>query len=129
MLLTDFSQRPQSLAPVLNVTISKPGQADGLIFLGPYSEDYVGSGPRIYDKKGNLVWDGYGMMPGTAFNMHVCQYNGESHLCMVLGSTQVGFAAGMGVIVNSNYRIVQTIQTGRGAMPVSRCVFWRRAMG
>lgn len=103
----------------MNVTISKDGQADGLIFLGPYaSTGYNGAGPRIYDKAGNLVWDGYGAMPGSAHNVHVCYYQGSPHLCMVLASDVVGYAAGMGAIVDSNYRIVQTVQTGRGARPV-----------
>lgn len=106
----------------MNVTVSLPGQADGLIFMGPYSSSgYTGPGPRIYDKQGNLVWDGYGVLPGNAHNVHVCQYNGSSHLCMILGSDQAGYAAGVGMILDSNYRIVQTVQTGRNAMPVCTC--------
>ncbi|KAK4505016.1 hypothetical protein PRZ48_002979 [Zasmidium cellare] len=121
--LSRYWTRPQSLAPALNVTINKPGQAPGLIFMGPYGNGYTGAGPRIYDKQGNLVWDGYGVLPGNAHNVHVCTYQGSPHLCMVLGSDQVGFAAGMGIIVDSNYRIVQTVQTGRGAMPVDEHEF------
>lgn len=105
----------------MNVTISKPGQADGLIFLGPYGNAYTAAGPRIYDKQGNLVWDGYGVVPGNAHGMHVCQYQGSPHLCMMLGSDQEGYASGMGAILDSNYRVVQTVQTGRGATPVRTC--------
>lgn len=100
----------------MNITLSEPGQSEGLIFVGPYR--YAASGPRIYDKQGNLVWDGYGLIPPDTHNVHLCYYQDQPHLCMTQCDSPIGYGVGQGVIVDSNYKIVQTIHTGNAAMPV-----------
>ncbi|KXT17395.1 hypothetical protein AC579_3853 [Pseudocercospora musae] len=121
--LSSYFTRPQSMAPAVNVSISQDGQADGLIFLGPYGAQYTASGPRIYDKMGNLIWDGFGAIPANAHNVHVCQYQGSPHMCLAQCMDPIGYGVCQALILDSNYRVVQTIQTGRSAMPVDQHEF------
>lgn len=96
--------------------------SQGYIFIAPYQ--HPGAGPYIYDKFGNLVWDGFGIV-GSA-NVHdfkVCQYLGTPHLCITQANQQAGYAVGQDIIVDSNYRIVATVQTGRDAMPADQHEF------
>lgn len=87
-------QRPQSLAPAWNFTISDPSQFDqGYIFIGPYQAP--AGGAYIYDKFGNLVWDGFGILgPTNAHDVHVCQYKGSAHLCVTAVNQQNGYGVG-----------------------------------
>ncbi|KAK6435637.1 hypothetical protein LTR95_008169, partial [Oleoguttula sp. CCFEE 5521] len=65
---TQFLTRPLSFAPTINVTINK-NPASGYVFIAPTGTD--GNGPYIYDKAGNLVWDGAGVVGGAdAYNFH-----------------------------------------------------------
>lgn len=58
--------------------------------MSPYS-DASAPAPYIYDKFGNLVWDGYGAVgAANAHNFHVCSYQGVDHLCMMVGNQQEG---------------------------------------
>lgn len=87
--LTTRPQRPHARAPALNVTI-QDGFSNGYIFMSPYS-DASAPAPYIYDKFGNLVWDGYGAVgAANAHNFHVCSYQGVDHLCMMVGNQQEG---------------------------------------
>lgn len=79
---------PQSWAPVMNIS-SYGDFSQGYIFIAPYQAP--GSGPYIYDKFGNLVWDGFGAV--GAANVHdfkVCTYNNSAALCAALGNQQPG---------------------------------------
>jgi hypothetical protein len=111
-----FYTRPLSQAPALNVTL----QADfspGYVFMSPYKSDKPA--PYIYDKFGNLVWDGYGVTgPANAHNFRPCQYKGEAHLCFNQVNQQNGYGIGQGVIVDQNYKVVATVQTGGNVEPV-----------
>ncbi|KAK4889743.1 hypothetical protein LTR27_011455 [Elasticomyces elasticus] len=110
-----FLTRPQSYAPRLNITTSG-AFSYGYIFLAPYQ--HPGSGPYIYDKFGNLVWDGFGVVgPANSHDFKVCQYQGVPHLCLTQSNQQRGYAVGHALVINSNYRIVAQIQTGRDARP------------
>lgn len=87
--LTTQPQRPHARAPALNVTI-QDGFSNGYIFMSPYN-DASAPAPYIYDKFGNLVWDGYGAVgAANAHNFHVCSYQGVDHLCMMVGNQQEG---------------------------------------
>ncbi|KAI5268156.1 hypothetical protein E4T47_07852 [Aureobasidium subglaciale] len=111
-----FYTRPLSQAPALNVTL----QADftpGYVFISPYKS--VKPAPYIYDKFGNLIWDGYGVAgSANAHNFRPCQYNGATHLCFNQVNQQKGYGIGQGVIVDDDYRVVATVQTGGSAQPV-----------
>jgi len=111
-----FYTRPLSQAPALNITL----QADfspGYVFISPYKSDKPA--PYIYDKFGNLVWDGYGVTGSSnAHNFRPCQYKGAAHLCFNQVNQQNGYGIGQGVIVDQNYKVVATVQTGGNAEPV-----------
>lgn len=87
----------------------------GYIFLAPYRN--LDPGPYIYDNWGNLVWSGAGYAgPRTAHTPRVCQYKGTDHLCYYTGEQHQGFARGHGVILDSSYRTVKTVEAvGAGA--------------
>ena len=73
-------------------------------------------GPYIYDKFGNLVFDGYGVLgSANAHNFHVCSYNGSDHLCFNQMNQQLGYGVGQGLIVDDNYRVVKQINIGSSA--------------
>ncbi|KAH0042657.1 hypothetical protein KCU96_g2819, partial [Aureobasidium melanogenum] len=111
-----FYTRPLSQAPALNVTI----QADftpGYVFMSPYKS--IKPAPYIYDKFGNLVWDGYGVTgSANAHNFRPCQYNGAPHLCFNQVNQQNGYGIGQSIIVDQNYKVVATAQTGGNVEPV-----------
>ncbi|KAG9557368.1 hypothetical protein KCU61_g2698, partial [Aureobasidium melanogenum] len=111
-----FYTRPLSQAPALNVTI----QADftpGYVFMSPYKS--IKPAPYIYDKFGNLVWDGYGVTgSANAHNFRPCQYNGAPHLCFNQVNQQNGYGIGQSMIVDQNYKVVATAQTGGNVEPV-----------
>lgn len=63
----------------------------------------------------NLVWSGWGASgPGNVHGMHVCKYKGADHLCFFQGNQQKGYCRGHGVIMDNQYRIVQSVQAGGG---------------
>ncbi|PKY08961.1 hypothetical protein P168DRAFT_301562 [Aspergillus campestris IBT 28561] len=107
-------KRPDLFPPVLTVEHRIPDQlSPGYIFVGPYETD--NAGPYIYDDTGELVWSGWGNSgPGNAHNVHVCQYQGEDHLCFFQGVQQRGYCRGHGVIMDRRYRIVKTVVPGGG---------------
>jgi hypothetical protein len=104
------------------VTIQN-GFSHGYIFMSPYQAS--ASGPYIYDKFGNLVWDGYGLVgAANAHNFYVCSYQGSDHLCMVVVNQEKGYGFGMGIIVDSDYRIVASVQSCNNTTPVDMHEFW-----
>lgn len=63
------------------------------IFIGPY--EAAGGGAYIYDKFGNLVWDGFGITgPTNAHDFRPCQYKGSQHLCFSSMNQQNGYGVG-----------------------------------
>ncbi|KAK4550572.1 hypothetical protein LTR36_000151 [Oleoguttula mirabilis] len=112
---SNLMTRPQSFAPVLNITQSGPF-SHGYIFISPFQ--HPGAGAYIYDKFGNLIWDGFGVIgSANAHDFKVCQYLGSPHLCVSQMNQQNGYGMGQGLIIDSNYRVVASVQTGRDAMP------------
>ncbi|PSK45242.1 hypothetical protein B9Z65_2382 [Elsinoe australis] len=108
-----FYTRPQSAAPVLDVTI-QGNFSQGYVFVAPYQAYHPG--PYIYDKFGNLIWDGYGVVGASnAHNFRPCSYQGSDHLCYSQMNQQLGYGIGQALIVNSDYRTVTAVQTGGNA--------------
>ena len=97
--------------------------SNGYIFIAPYQAP--GAGPYIYDKvNGDLVWDGFGVVGGAnAHNFHVCTYQNADHLCMFSGNQQPGYAVGNGIIVDTNYKVVASVQTGNSLTPADQHEF------
>ncbi|KAJ5161720.1 hypothetical protein N7492_007112 [Penicillium capsulatum] len=107
-------QRPDIDPPTFNIEYSDPAKlAPGYIFITPYEAQ--NPGPYIFDTNGELVWSGWGASgPGNAHGMHVCKYKGVDHLCFFQGSQQKGYCRGHGVILDSSYRTVRSVQPGGG---------------
>ncbi|KAK8200679.1 hypothetical protein M8818_005994 [Zalaria obscura] len=118
-------QRPQSSAPFLNVSIqdsSPTGFTPGYIFIAPYQA--AKSGPYIYDKFGNLIWDGYGVVGSeNAHDFRPCTYEGAPHLCMSQMNQQFGYGIGQAMIINSDYKPVATVNTGGNVPPADEHEF------
>lgn len=61
--------------------------------MAPYM--HVAAGPYIYDKFGDLVWDGFGIIgPTNSHDFRPCQYKGEPHLCVTTVNQQLGYGVG-----------------------------------
>ncbi|KAJ9665970.1 hypothetical protein H2201_003881 [Coniosporium apollinis] len=112
-----FYSRPDLRPPAIHLEILKPeAVTPGYLFLAPYRN--IDSGPYIYDNYGNLVWSGAGNSgASTAHAPRVCQYRGADHLCFFQGNQHHGFARGHGVIMDSNYRVVKTVESSGSAPP------------
>lgn len=64
-----------------------------------------------------LVWAGAADFGGVfANNPHVCQWKLRDHLCFFLGASHRGFGRGVGMILDSTYRIAATVQVGGSTM-------------
>lgn len=110
-----YYTRPLSLAPALNVTIQN-GFTPGYVFISPYKATHPA--PYIYDKFGNLVWDGYGVAgSANAHDFRPCTYQGSPHLCYTQVNQQNGYGIGQAMIVDSNYKTVATAQTAGNIQP------------
>ncbi|OQE25560.1 hypothetical protein PENSTE_c006G01564 [Penicillium steckii] len=109
-----YKSRPDIYPPVFDIEhIDKDKVSPGYIFITPYEVD--NPGPYIFDNSGELVWSGWGASgPGNAHGMHVCKYKGADHLCFFQGNQQKGYCRGHGVILDSSYRIVRSVQPGGG---------------
>lgn len=99
----------------MNITVAD-NHSPGLIFIAPYQ--HPGAGPYIYDKHGELVWDGFGAVgPANVHNLHACTYRDSTHLCGYAGNLGLGYGMGHGIVISSDYQTVATVQTGNSAEP------------
>lgn len=84
--------------------------------MSPYQTTQAG--PYLYDSKGNLVWSGFASNGGgTSHGFHVCPYEGSDHLCFFTGAQMLGFARGLGLILDSSYSVVESVQSQAGNVP------------
>lgn len=110
-----YYTRPLSQAPALNVTI-QDGFTPGYVFMSPYKS--VHPAPYIYDKFGNLVWDGYGVVgSANAHDFRPCTYKGAAHLCYTQVNQQNGYGIGQAMIIDSDYKTIATAQTAGNIQP------------
>jgi hypothetical protein len=87
--------------------------APGDIFLTPqYGPDQ--NGPMILDSSGNLVW--FQPLPANelATDFRVQEYDGQPVLTWWQGYTNNGSGRGEGVIYNTNYQQIATVQAANG---------------
>ncbi|KAF2691682.1 hypothetical protein K458DRAFT_398108 [Lentithecium fluviatile CBS 122367] len=116
--VSSYISRPDLHPPALNVSI-QDGYAPGYVSICPYF--FEQRGPYLFDKGGNLVWSGYNATEDEEednYNTHamrVCSYNGSDHLCLWKGLQNGGWGFGHSIILNSNYELVKTFNTGNGA--------------
>ena len=72
----------------------------------------------------NLVWSGYGRVgPWNTHNIHVCTYLGRPHICMFVGNQNQGYARGHALILNTDYEIVASVQSGDDATDLDQHEF------
>ncbi|KAF2156177.1 hypothetical protein K461DRAFT_265603 [Myriangium duriaei CBS 260.36] len=110
-----FYTRPESQAPFMNVSI-QGNFSPGYVFVAPYQG--TRPAPYIYDKFGNLVWDGFGVVGSSnAHNFHVCSYKGSDHLCYNQMNQALGYGIGQALIMDNNYRVVASVQTSGNVPP------------
>jgi Arylsulfotransferase (ASST) len=126
--LNHYTSRPDLLPPLL--TVNKGGSSPGGdIFLTPLPSPIVHpesnnaitinpvgpGGPMIADPQGNLVWFKQLAPPDVAANLRIQRYRGQRVLTWWQGSvTLSAFGQGEGVIADSSYRTLATVQAGNG---------------
>ena len=72
----------------------------------------------------NLVWSGFSQAgPSVTHDFRVCQWNGADHLCLYQGNQALGYARGHGVMMDSSFHIVNSVQTGGGLPPADQHEF------
>jgi Arylsulfotransferase (ASST) len=102
------------LVPV-NVRVLKHSsrRARGDIFLGPQVGP-VQNGPMILDSRGRLIW--FNPVPGNDFanDFRVQRYQGKPVLTWWHGIIKKGVGEGEGVIYDSSYRQIATVQAANG---------------
>ena len=108
-----FHSRPD-LEPA-SITINRRSSSayGGDIFLTPQYGP-VQNGPMLLDPSGNLIW--FQPLPANqlATDFRVQQLNGQPVLTWWQGYTNNGSGRGEGVIYNSSYQQIATVQAGNG---------------
>lgn len=88
----------------------------GYVFVAPYQN--IRPAPFIYDKFGNLVWDGYGSVGSSnAHDFKVCSYHGSDHLCYSQVNQALGYGIGQALILDNNYQVVASSGTSGNVPP------------
>ena len=126
--LNHYTSRPDLLPPLITVNrgSSTPG---GDMFLTPLPSPIVHpesnnsititpvgpGGPMIVDPKGNVIWFKQLAPPDVAANLRIQRYRGRRVLTWWQGTvTFAAFGQGSGVIADSSYRTLATVQAGNG---------------
>ena len=108
-----FHSRPD-LEPA-SITINRRSSSTygGDIFLTPQYGP-LQNGPMVLDSSGNMIW--FQPLPANelATDFRVQQYNGQPVLTWWQGFTNNGSGRGEGVIYNSQYQQIATVQAGNG---------------
>ncbi|KAL0931842.1 uncharacterized protein CTRU02_212795 [Colletotrichum truncatum] len=109
-----FKSRPDIVAPRLDITLRNGNLlSPGLYFLAPF-KGYV-STPMIFDNNGDLVWSGSDAYAGTegpgphVYDFHTCNFEKSTHICMLRGFNDQGFARGQGIILDAHYQPVKHV--------------------
>ncbi len=126
--LQHFVSRPDLLPPKITV-LRGPAAPMGDVFITPLPSPVVHpesnnaitihpvgpGGPMIIDPRGRLVWFDQLKPPVYAINFRQQQYAGHKVLTWWQGSvTSSAFGLGAGVIADTRYGTVRTVNTGNG---------------
>ncbi|KAJ4482291.1 ASST-domain-containing protein [Lentinula aciculospora] len=100
------SSTPSAWNFVVPYNDSTAGQIEsGLIFIAPRGTNVNSPGALIYDKSGNLVWDGTRF--GQTLTFKVATYKGESVILLWTGTVAgAGVGSGYDLILNNKYEII-----------------------
>jgi hypothetical protein len=128
--LDHFVTQPELTPP--HITINKPaprGLGGGDVMLTPLPSPIVHpesnntvtinpvgpGGPMIVDAGGNLVWFNQLTRPEVATNLRLQRFHGRKELTWWQGTvTSSAYGQGEGIIANSSYRTIRTVQAGNG---------------
>jgi hypothetical protein len=108
-----FHSRPDLHPPAVDVTTSLPAAAPGYLFMAPKS--WPGqSGPLIFDSAGRIVW--FHPLPRAfkTYDFRTQSYQGKTVLTWWQGRRAEEYGGGTGVIADSSYRVIATVQGGNG---------------
>ena len=108
-----FHSQPGLEPASITVNRRSPATYNGDIFLTPQYGP-VQNGPMILDPSGNLIW--FQPVPANemAADFRVQQYEGQPVLTWWQGYSNNGSGDGEGVIYNSAYQQIATVQAGNG---------------
>ena len=126
--LNHYVSRPDLLPPLISVKegASSPG---GDMFITPLPSPIVHpesnnaitinpvgpGGPMIADPSGNVVWFKQLAPPNVAANLRIQRYRGRPVLTWWQGTvTPSAFGQGQGLIADSSYRTLATVNAGNG---------------
>jgi len=112
-----FHSRPDLLPASITINRRSSSTYGGDIFLTPQYGP-VQNGPMLLDPSGNLIW--FQPLPANqlASDFRVQQLNGQPVLTWWQGFTNNGSGRGEGVIYNSQYQQIATVQAGNGLQGV-----------
>ncbi len=108
-----FHSRPDLEPASITVNRHSASEYNGDIFVTPQYGP-VQNGPMILDPSGNTIW--FQPLPANelATDFRVQQYQGQPVLTWWQGFTNNGSGRGEGVIYNSQYQQIATVQAGNG---------------
>ena len=108
-----FHSRPDLLPASITVNRQSSSQYGGDIFVTPQYGP-VQNGPMILDSTGKMIW--FQPLPTNelATDFRVQQLNGQPVLTWWQGYTNNGSGRGEGVILNSQYQQIATVQAANG---------------
>jgi hypothetical protein len=108
-----FHSRPDLQPASITVNRNSAGTAPGDIFLTPQYGP-VQNGPMLVDPSGNLIW--FQPLPPNALatDFRVQQLGGQPVLTWWQGYTNNGSGRGVGVIYNTSYQQIATVQAANG---------------
>ncbi len=112
-----FNSRPDLEPASITIDRQSSSQYNGDIFLTPQYGP-VQNGPMLLDSTGHLLW--FQPLPANqlASDFRVQQLNGQPVLTWWQGYTNNGSGRGEGVIYNSQYQQIATVQAGNGLQGV-----------
>jgi hypothetical protein len=108
-----FRSRPDLRPPAISVMTAAPAARPGKVFVAP-KRGATQQGPMILDERGDLVW--FHPLPGDrqAFDFRAQRYRGAPVLTWWEGRMATYRGAGVGRIVDQEYRTVATVRAGNG---------------
>jgi hypothetical protein len=112
-----FKSRPDLEPASITINRQSSSQYNGDIFLTPQYGP-LQNGPMLLDSTGHLIW--FRPLPANqlAADFRVQQLNGQPVLTWWQGFTNNGSGRGEGVIYNSQYQQIATVQAGNGLQGV-----------
>jgi hypothetical protein len=106
-----FNSLPGFEPPLMKWSGTDPDPQQGDIFTDAERSPRVG--PLILDPYGGLVWFAP-LQRGTAFNVQVQRYNGQSVLTYWQGTLVNGIGQGQDLILDHSYQLVKAVSAGNG---------------